>query len=49
MNKKVISILGAVATLGGAGLTLLSSWVSEKKTEEKIEELVNKAISQKIG
>lgn len=49
MNKKVISILGILATVGGAGLTLVSNWVSEKKTEEKIEELVNKAISKKIG
>lgn len=47
MNKKVISIIGIVTTIVGAGLTLLSDWANDKKMEEKIEEKVNEALAEK--
>lgn len=40
-----IKVLGVVATIGGVALSLLSSFVDEKKTDAKIEEKVQKALA----
>ena len=36
MSSKVIKVLGIVATLAGAGLTLLNGYIDDKKMDEKI-------------
>lgn len=38
--------LGLIATVGGVALSLLSSFVEEKKTDAKIEEKVRKALAE---
>ena len=43
----LIKILGIVATVIGGGATLLSDWVSEKETEQMIEEKVNEALDKR--
>ena len=47
MKGNVLSILGIVATIGGAAFTLLGNWVADKKYEEMIDEKVDKAIAKK--
>lgn len=41
MDSKLIKIFGLIATVGGAAVSLLTDWVSEKKMEEKINECVD--------
>ena len=48
MKKPPIKTLGLLATLGGIGLTLLNSFVSEKQTDAKIEEKVQKALAEQL-
>ena len=47
--KKIsgIKALGLLATIGGIGISLLSSFVSEKQTDAKIEEKVLKALAER--
>lgn len=45
MNKKWISVIGVAATVLGAGLSLVSNWVSDKKMEETVNEKVMEAIA----
>lgn len=45
MNRKMIKIIGLIATAAGVGVNLLSEWVDEKKMDEKIEEKVNEALA----
>lgn len=45
MNRKMIKIIGLIATVAGVGVNLLSEWVDEKKMDEKIEEKVNEALA----
>ena len=49
MKKPGIKALGLLATLGGIAMTLLSSFVSERKTDAKIEEKVRKALAEHLG
>ncbi len=46
--KKIdgVKALGLIATVGGVALSLLSSFVEEKKTDAKIEEKVRKALAE---
>lgn len=44
MNWKTI---GVIATIAGAGLSLISNIVDDKKMEETIEEKVNEALAKK--
>lgn len=41
-----IKWLGIIATVGGIGITLLNSFVSEKKTDAIIEDKVQKAVAK---
>lgn len=47
--KKIsgIKALGLLTTIGGIGISLLSSFVSEKQTDAKIEEKVLKALAER--
>lgn len=46
--KKIdgVKALGLIATVGGIALSLLSSFVDDKKTDAKIEEKVRKALAE---
>ena len=44
-NKKVVKIVGVVATVVGMGATLVSNWVGEKNMDDKITEKVAKALA----
>ena len=46
MNKNVIKIVGIVASVGGAALSLLGNWAGEKQQDEKIAEKVAEALSK---
>lgn len=48
MKKPSIKTLGVFATIAGIGLTLLNSFVSEKQTDAKIEEKVQKALAEQM-
>lgn len=41
-----VKVLGLIATVGGVALSLLSSFVEDKKTDAKIEEKVRKALAE---
>lgn len=45
MNIKVIKIIGIVASVGGAALSLLANWAGEKQQDAKIAEKVAEAIT----
>lgn len=45
-SKKVIEIVGLVATVVGLGANLVSSWVSDKKMEAEIEAKVIEKINE---
>lgn len=49
MSKKKLSLktLGIIATAGGIGISLLSSWVGDQKQEKLIEEKVAKALADR--
>ena len=47
MNTKLIKVLGVAATVAGAGISILSSWLGEKQQDAKIEEKVLKALAEK--
>lgn len=49
--KKIdgVKALGVIATVGGVALSLLSSFVDDKKTDAKIEEKVRKALAEKAN
>lgn len=46
MNSKLIKILGMIATAIGMGATLVTDWVNDKKTDEKIEQKVIEALTK---
>lgn len=50
MSKKIdgLRVLSILATVGGAAMTLLTSYVSEKQQNKVIEEKVLKAVSEQI-
>ena len=45
MKTNTLTILGVIATIAGGAATLLGNWVSDKKTEEMIEEKVQEALA----
>lgn len=47
MNGKFIKVIGLVATVIGLGATLITDWVNDKKMDERIEEKVNEALSNR--
>lgn len=47
MKTNTLTILGVIATIAGGAATLLGNWVSDKKTEEMIEEKVQAALTEK--
>lgn len=42
-----IKVIGFIATLAGAGLSVLSTWVDDKKMEEKINEGIETALAER--
>lgn len=50
MSKKIdgLKVLGILATVGGAAMTLLANYVGEKQQNKVIEEKVLKAVSEQI-
>ena len=46
MNNKLIKILGMAATAMGIGATLITSWVDDKKMDNKIEQKVIEALTK---
>lgn len=46
MKISGIKLLGLLSTIGGIGISLLSSFVSEKQTDAKIDEKVMKALAE---
>ena len=46
-NGTTIKIIGMVATIAGMGLSLVSSWISDKKMEMEVQEKVNEALAEK--
>lgn len=47
MNKTMIKVIGAAATIFGVGVTLITDWVNEQKMDEKIEEKINAALAER--
>ena len=45
-KNTLIKVLGLVATVIGAGMSLVTDWVNEQKMEERIEEKVNEALAK---
>lgn len=45
-NNKLIKVLSLVTTVGGVAISLLSSWVNDKKLNEKIDECVTTKLAQ---
>ena len=45
MNMKWIKIIGMVATVGGAALSLVGSWATEKQNDAKIAEKAAEAVA----
>lgn len=46
-KSKMIKVIGIAATIIGMGVNLITDWVNEKKMDEKIEEKINEAFTQK--
>ncbi len=47
MNSKLIKILGIAATAMGIGATLITSWVDDKKMDEKITKKITEVLQNK--
>lgn len=45
MSIKVIKIIGIVAAVAGAGLSLVGNWASERQQDAKIAEKVTEALA----
>ena len=45
-NDKVVKTIGIVATVLGIGVSLVSSWVSEKKVDAMITDKVAKEVAK---
>ena len=46
ITEKTIKIIGLATTVAGLGVSLITEWVSDKKTDEKIAQKVNEAIAK---
>lgn len=42
-----IKILGTVATVLGAGASILGSWVSDKKAEQYMDEVIDRKLAER--
>ena len=47
MKSKTIKTIGFIATIAGAVATVISSLTEEKLMEERIDEIVEKALSER--
>lgn len=47
LDDKWLKVLGVATAAAGVGISLLSGWVGDKKTDKLIEEKVQKAIQEK--
>ena len=47
MKKMNWTILGLIATIAGAGISVVASIVDDKKTEEMIEEKIDEALAKR--
>lgn len=47
MSGTIVKAIGIGATLVGAGATLVTSWVDERKMEEMIDAKVNEALEKR--
>ena len=47
-NSKVVKIIGIAASLIGAGCTLVSGWVSDRRMEDEVAEQVQKAVTEAL-
>lgn len=45
-STNLVKILGLVASVVGAGATLLTNWVEERRMEEKIDERIDKKLAE---
>lgn len=45
MKPNVMKILGIILPLAGAGLTLATNWVDDKKLDEKVTEKVSEILT----
>lgn len=48
MEKKTLNIIGAIATVAGVGISLLSGWVGDRKTDNLIAEKVAKEVTRQL-
>lgn len=46
ISTNLIKILGLVASVVGAGATLLTNWVEERRMEEKIDERIDEKLAK---
>lgn len=49
MSIKTIKIIGIIATIIGAGTNLVTSWVDDKKMDDKITNKLLEALSKNKG
>lgn len=47
IGSTTIKAIGIATTLVGAGVSVVSSWVEDKKMEEKINEGIEKALAER--
>lgn len=47
MKGKGLKILGIIAAIGGVGISLLTSWIGDKKLDQKITTEVTKQLTGK--
>lgn len=47
LASTTIKAIGIATTVAGAGLSLVSAWVDDKKMEEKINEGIEKALAER--
>lgn len=48
-NKKMIKGIGFAVTIIGFGISLITSWVADKKLEIEIDEKVAKEVAKALG
>ena len=47
LNSTTIKVIGVATSIAGAGISMISSWVEDKKMDEKIDERIEKAFAEK--
>ena len=48
MNEKTLKIIGTITTIAGVGVSMLSAWIGDKKTENIISEKVAKEVAKHL-